>query len=55
MRLPTFYEQNLIPNWGIKDKRPQCSIRNTTVCHPPKDILEPCVGPMLDSGIPVLS
>ena len=40
---------------AIKDKRPQCSIRNTTVCHPPKDILEPCVGPMLDSGIPVLS
>ena len=21
MRLPTFYEQNLIPNWGILDGR----------------------------------
>ena len=35
MRLPTFYEQNLIPNWGIKDKKESTLLKQkgfTCVC-----------------------
>ena len=44
MRLPTFYEQNLIPNWG----KTLCPQRHSKVCFEELKTFNEQVNPMLN-------